>query len=79
MTKNELIYGLNDKPAAPACLAAAFQHMLASFVGVITPTLIITAALDLLEHTAFLISMALMVFLLVVHYRRVQRLFLCRS
>lgn len=61
MKTNELIYGLNDKPAAPACLAAAFQHMLASFVGVITPTLIITAALDLLAHTAFLISMALMV------------------
>lgn len=61
MTKNELIYGLNDKPATPACLAAAFQHMLASFVGVITPTLIITASLDLLAHTAFLISMALMV------------------
>ncbi|MBQ4828220.1 purine permease [Alteromonas sp. MMG017] len=57
----DLLYGLHDKPNAVACLTAAFQHMLASFIGVITPTLIISATLGLTEHTAYLICMALFV------------------
>lgn len=60
-TNRELLYGLEDKPAAFKTVTAAFQHVLASFVGVITPTLIIAAALDLHEHIPFLVSMALFV------------------
>ncbi|WP_421134328.1 uracil-xanthine permease family protein [Alteromonas sp. A079] len=61
MADTDLIYSLNDTPSTAASLTAAFQHMLASFVGVITPTLIITSTLGLAEHTPYLISMALFV------------------
>jgi len=40
---------------------AAIQHVLASFVGIITPTLIIGGVLGLGEHIPYLISMSLMV------------------
>ncbi|BAQ78621.1 uracil-xanthine permease family protein [Pseudomonas sp. St29] len=57
----ELIYGLNDRPRPPAALLAALQHVLASFVGIITPPLVIGSALGLSTHLPYLISMALMV------------------
>ncbi|MCO7574371.1 purine permease [Pseudomonas chlororaphis] len=57
----ELIYGLNDRPRPLAALLAALQHVLASFVGIITPPLIIGSALGLSNHLPYLISMALMV------------------
>ena len=60
-SNNELIYDLHDNPALLPALTAAFQHLLASFVGVITPTLIFTSSLGLTEHTPYLISMALFV------------------
>lgn len=59
--KNELIYGLNDKPEPLKALFAALQHILASFVGIITPALIIGGVLGLGEHLPYLISMSLMV------------------
>ncbi|MEH6347138.1 MAG: nucleobase:cation symporter-2 family protein [Bermanella sp.] len=59
--KNELIYGLNDRPAPLKALFAAFQHILASFVGIITPALIIGGVLGLGEHLPYLISMSLIV------------------
>ena len=58
---NELIYGLDDRPSVKAASYAALQHVLASFVGIITPTLIIGGVLGLGEHIPYLISMALMV------------------
>lgn len=58
---NELIYGLDDRPSPMAAVLAALQHVLASFVGIITPPLIIGSALGLTEHLPYLISMALMV------------------
>lgn len=58
---NELIYGLNDRPQPMAALLAALQHVLASFVGIITPPLVIGSALGLTAHLPYLISMALMV------------------
>ncbi|KZZ43283.1 xanthine permease XanP [Thalassolituus sp. HI0120] len=58
---SELLYGLNDKPPAPATFLAALQHMLASFVGIITPTLIIGGVLGLGAEIPYLISMALIV------------------
>ncbi|NOI79836.1 purine permease [Vibrio tubiashii] len=58
---SDLIYALDDRPAPKAAAWAAMQHVLASFVGIITPTLIIGSALGLGEHVPYLISMALMV------------------
>ena len=58
---SELLYDLHDSPAFLPSLTAAFQHLLASFVGVITPTLIVASTLGLTEYTPYLISMALFV------------------
>ncbi|MEK1938802.1 MAG: nucleobase:cation symporter-2 family protein [Pseudomonas sp.] len=60
-TRSDLIYGLNDRPHFSAALFAALQHVLASFVGIITPTLIIGGALGLQSEVPYLISMALFV------------------
>ena len=38
---NGLIYGLNDKPSFKEAFFAALQHLLAIFVAIITPPLII--------------------------------------
>lgn len=60
--KSELIYGLEDKPKLKDALFAALQHLLAIFVAIITPPLIISGALSLdVETTGFLVSMALFV------------------
>lgn len=57
----ELIYQLEDRPPLKETLFAAFQHLLAIFVAIITPPLIIAGALKLdLETTSFLISMSLL-------------------
>ena len=58
---DDLIYGLDDRPKPIPAVLAALQHVLASFVGIITPPLIIGSALGLSEHLPYLISMALMV------------------
>jgi xanthine permease XanP len=57
----ELIYKLDDKPSAKESFFAAIQHVLASFIGIITPTLIIGGVLGLGSEIPYLISMALMV------------------
>lgn len=57
-----LIYGLEDRPPLRDALFAALQHLLAIFVAIITPPLIIAGALNLdLQTTGFLVSMALFV------------------
>lgn len=59
-TASGLIYGLNDRPPFKDAFFAALQHLLAIFVAIITPPLIIAGALKLdLETTGFLVSMAL--------------------
>ena len=59
---SELIYGLYDRPPLRETLFAALQHMLAIFVAIITPPLIVASALQLdLETTGYLVSMSLMV------------------
>ena len=51
--KYDLIYGLNDKPAPLQAVYGALQHLLAMFVGIITPAIIISGALKLpIEHTS---------------------------
>lgn len=59
---NGLIYGLNDRPPLRETVFAALQHLLAIFVAIITPPLIIANAIQLdQETTSFLVSMSLMV------------------
>lgn len=56
----DIIYKLEDKPAAPQAFLAALQHLLAMFIGIITPPIIIGGALGLSpELKAYIISMAL--------------------
>jgi xanthine permease XanP len=60
-SNSELIYGLNERPKPLPATLAAIQHVLAAFVGIITPPLIIGSTLGLNDHLPYLISMALMV------------------
>ncbi len=56
----DLIYGLEDKPPFKDALFAAVQHLLAIFVAIITPPLIIAGTIGWdLEITSFLVSMSL--------------------
>ncbi len=57
---SELIYRLEDRPPLPQTLFAACQHLLAMFVAVITPALLICQALGLpASDTQHIISMSL--------------------
>jgi xanthine permease XanP len=56
----ELIYGLYDKPPVIESIFVAIQHVLAAFVGIVTPPLIICSSLGLdAADTSFIISMSL--------------------
>lgn len=60
--KTDLIYGIEDRPPFKDAFFAALQHLLAIFVAIITPPLIIAGALKLdVEKTSFLVSMSLFV------------------
>ncbi len=59
--KSDIIYGLHDKPPVVDSVFAALQHLLAIFVGIITPTLIIGGVLGLGKELPYLISMSLIV------------------
>jgi xanthine permease XanP len=57
----DLIYGLNDKPPLRLSAFVALQHVLAVFVGIVTPPALIARALGLSSTDgAFLVSMALL-------------------
>lgn len=56
----DLIYQLEDRPPLRETLFAAIQHLLAIFVALITPSLIIAGALQLdVQTTGYLVSMSL--------------------
>lgn len=58
--QSDLIYQLNDRPPLPQTLFAALQHLLAMFVAVITPSLIICQSLGVpADQTNTIISMSL--------------------
>jgi xanthine permease XanP len=58
----DLIYGLDDTPPVGEAIVVALQHVLAAFVGIITPPLIISNALGLEPaDTSYIISMSLFV------------------
>lgn len=59
---SNVIYGLNDKPPILESLLAAIQHVLAVFVGIITPPIIISGAFGLdITETSYIISMSLFI------------------
>jgi xanthine permease XanP len=59
--KTDLIYQIEDKPPFQEAVFAALQHLLAIFVAIITPPLIISKTLGFTaETTAFLVSMSLL-------------------
>jgi len=58
----ETYYSLEEKPPLGETILLGFQHMLAMFVGIITPPLIIAGAVGLnADQTGFFVSMALIV------------------
>jgi xanthine permease XanP len=59
---SDLIYGLHDKPPFRQSVFVALQHVLAVFVGIVTPPLIVSKALKLDGASEmFLVSMALLI------------------
>ena len=55
-----VVYGLNDRVPWPQAIVVAFQHLLAMFVGTITPATIVAHALNLsFADRAYLINMSL--------------------
>ena len=59
-TPSVLLYGIEERPPLREAFFAALQHLLAIFIAIVTPPLIIAGALGL-DHqtTGFLVSMAL--------------------
>lgn len=57
----DILFSLDEKPPFGQSVTAAIQHVLASFIGIITPTLVIGATLGLHSEIPYLISMALIV------------------
>ena len=59
-TPSVLLYGIEEHPPLREAFFAALQHLLAIFIAIVTPPLIIAGALGLdHETTGFLVSMAL--------------------
>lgn len=60
--RNELLYGLDDKPRPLATLLAALQHLLAIIVPIVTPGLLICQALGVsARDTNIIVSMSLVI------------------
>ncbi len=58
----DLLYGLDDKPPLRRSIFVALQHVLAVFVGIVTPPVLIARALRLpAQDAAFLVSMSLFI------------------
>lgn len=59
---SEVVYGLDSKPPFSIATLAALQHLMAMFVGIITPPIIISQSLDLpIDMRIYLIGVALFV------------------
>ncbi len=57
----DLVFRLEDKPKPATALLAAIQHLLAIFVGIITPTIVIGGVLGLGAEIPYLIGMSLII------------------
>lgn len=61
LRKTDLIYQIEDRPPFKEAFFVALQHLLAIFVAIVTPPLIIAGALGLdTQTTSFLVSMSLL-------------------
>ncbi len=59
-SNNDLIYRVEDKPPFDQCIVGAITHLLAIFVPMVAPALIVGTALGLPpDVTAYLVSMAM--------------------
>ena len=57
---NDLVYHVDDKPPFNQCIIGAITHLLAIFVPMVAPALIVGTALNLpADVTAYLVSMAM--------------------
>jgi xanthine permease XanP len=60
--KTDLIFKLEDRPSAGKAFFAALQHMMAIFIGIVTPAIVISGALGFsTELSSYLVSMSLFV------------------
>ncbi|WP_411184270.1 nucleobase:cation symporter-2 family protein [Pseudomonas sp.] len=60
--RNELLYGLDDKPRPLAALLATLQHLLAIIVPIVTPSLLICQAIGVsARDTNIIVSMSLVI------------------
>src|SRR5690554_2405500 len=60
--QSDLLYGLDDRPSALASFIAAFQHLLAILVPIVTPGLLICQALGVsAQDTTMIVSMSLVI------------------
>lgn len=57
----DLIFGLDDKPSTKLTFLIAVQHIMACFIGIITPSLIIGTVLGMQQEIPYLVSMSLFV------------------
>jgi xanthine permease XanP len=58
----DMIYSLHAKPPLRETIAAALQHVLAAFVNIIAPAIVVGNAIGLdPTNTSFLISMSLFI------------------
>ncbi|CCH48417.1 nucleobase:cation symporter-2 family protein [Pseudodesulfovibrio piezophilus] len=59
---SEMIFKLEDRPSAAKAFFAALQHLMAIFVGIVTPAIVISGAVGFsTEVSSYLISMSLFV------------------
>ena len=59
---HDLVYGPDDRPAAPVAFLAALQHLLAILVPIVTPGLLICQALGVSSRdTTLIVSMSLVI------------------
>ena len=59
---HDLVYGPDDRPAAPVAFVAALQHLLAILVPIVTPGLLICQALGVSSRdTTLIVSMSLVI------------------
>jgi len=60
--RHDLVYGPDDRPAAPIALIAALQHLLAIIVPIVAPGLLICQALGVTSRdTTLIVSMSLVI------------------
>jgi xanthine/uracil permease len=60
LNNKEILYRLEDESKILHCINLSFQHVTVCYIGIITPPIILAAALGFAEYIAYLISLLLM-------------------